>query len=897
MSQTFQGWRTVAAHLETLAQGATIVLNEGQRWSLRKTAARLPENGLVLADEVGMGKTRIASAVANAVIAAGGRVAVLVPPGLGYQWREELRTADVKAPPILRSLWQFLKLWEDATTPTPPWSDERCLVISHAFTNWRLGANSDPWRWSLLPEVYAHWVKATHGEFPQNYRRKQRLSDPWVKRAAQSIVESARRQGSKSRAWSLATELAKNTPWPDALDAKMYQREGELRGWLERSVGLGLGVFDLVVIDEAHKSRGEESGLSRLLERVILQPRESDRRRLALTATPVELGIHQWQQTFARVGLSSTSVQTVTARYSEAVRAVRLTPRNSGAREQFERAARDFQGVLQPYLIRRDKREEDAVVHFQEHTNEGHHAYRRLSEVLVRAEHLSPAWKQSICAAEALSFTASLVDDSTAKRLRLTLGNGHGLSALIDDMHRESGDDTPEDQAEAQALPNVAINPERTKQAERVEWWKRVLVAPFPRAESAEAALYEHPAILAAVESVERVTQAGEKVLVFGRFTRPLRALVDLLNARQLLRILDGGDEFWPQEKVHDAEWSAVQAAHRQLKRNGEIQKKELDKLLGARYRMLETQRESFRDSLLAKLESGLSASEADATLRSLFGAFKTSVENPASERRTLAAIARAMSDYLGNAFSTASESDLVLAFAELVLAASDLEQDSDTALEDGEAAIKWEAIESRVREEYSHAQGGFARLMHGGSLPATRRLLQLAFNRRLAFPRVLVAQSIVGREGLNLHRACRTVLLLHPEWNPGVVEQQIGRVDRLGSLWEGLLRQAIAEAWSQDETPRIEIWPIVFQGTYDESNWRILKERWDELRAQLHGVILTTQGSEADEEMCSLVEEINAAAPNFSPVPGKYDASEALPEVARAVNSLPCELDAAACS
>lgn len=72
MSKVFQGWTSVAAHLDGLAQGATMVLNEGQRWSLRKIAERLPESGLVLADEVGMGKTRIASAVANAVIAAGG---------------------------------------------------------------------------------------------------------------------------------------------------------------------------------------------------------------------------------------------------------------------------------------------------------------------------------------------------------------------------------------------------------------------------------------------------------------------------------------------------------------------------------------------------------------------------------------------------------------------------------------------------------------------------------------------------------------------------------------------------------------------------------------------------------------------------------------------------------
>lgn len=869
MSHMFQGWTSVAAHLGELAQGTAMVLNEGQKLSLRKIAERLPENGLVLADEVGMGKTRIASAVATAVIAAGGRVAVLVPPGLGYQWREELRAGGVSPPQILRSLGQFLAAWEDSANMRP-WFKESCLIVSHAFTNWRLGPNSDPWRWSLLPEVYANWARATQGEFPKNYSRKHRLNDPWVKRAAQSVVETVHGQGPRSRAWSLISELAKDTPWPGALDASKYQRHAELRHWLERAVGLGLGIFDLVIIDEAHKSRGEESGLSRLLEGVVLQPRESNRRRFALTATPVELGIRQWQQTFSRIALSTTSVQAVISRYAEAVQAVRLTPRDRDTRERFVEAARDFQGALAPYLIRRDKREEDAVRSFRRQTGEGHHAYRRLSEVLIKADHLEPAWKQSICAAEALSFTARQVDDSAAKRLRLTLGNGHGISVLVDEWQGDGVDVPAQNQAPSTAPPSVATSMERTKRSERVAWWGRVMAGPFREVEAAEVPLYGHPAILAAVEAIERVVQAGEKVLVFGRFTRPMRALVNLLNARKMLRVLDSRDGYWPQEQVHDAEWHAVQAAHRQLKRSGEIQRAEIDGILKSRYRLLEARREGFRESLLAGLERGFAGGGDDSTLRSLFGAFKAAVASSDSDRRTLSTIARAMSDHLGDAFGNATPTELVEAFSGLALAAGDRDQDEEEPgrLDDDEAASRWEAIEGRVREEYSHAQGGFARLMHGGSLPATRRLLQLAFNRKFAFPHVLVAQSVVGREGLNLHKACRTVLLLHPEWNPGVVEQQIGRVDRLGSLWEEMLHQAIADGKDPLDIPRIEIWPIVFEGTYDETNWRTLKERWDELRAQLHGVILTARENGADEDMCRFIEEINEAAPNFSPVP-----------------------------
>jgi hypothetical protein len=48
-----------------------------------------------------------------------------------------------------------------------------------------------------------------------------------------------------------------------------------------------------------------------------------------------------------------------------------------------------------------------------------------------------------------------------------------------------------------------------------------------------------------------------------------------------------------------------------------------------------------------------------------------------------------------------------------------------------------------------------------------------------------------VGREGLNLHESCRIVVQFHAEWNPAVIEQQIGRVDRKGSRCEQL-----AQAW-----------------------------------------------------------------------------------------------------
>ena len=122
MNHQFQGWDAVASELSKITggnreigrdrDGRPICLRDGQAASVRELAKRLPQNGVIIADEVGMGKTLIAVVVVRAVIAAGGRVAILAPPGLGYQWNDELQNAGVDAPPILRSLRQYLQAWE-----------------------------------------------------------------------------------------------------------------------------------------------------------------------------------------------------------------------------------------------------------------------------------------------------------------------------------------------------------------------------------------------------------------------------------------------------------------------------------------------------------------------------------------------------------------------------------------------------------------------------------------------------------------------------------------------------------------------------------------------------------------------------------------------------------------
>jgi len=525
-------------------------------------------------------------------------------------------------------------------------------------------------------------------------------------------------------------------------------------------------------------------------------------------------------------------------------------------------------------MLRRDKRQEPAVVRFQEISGEGYHAYRREQEIMIDTARLNSEWKHAVCAAEALSFVTRRSDNPAAKRLRLTLGNGHGIAALIDQLHRDDIDD------HKQTNPDSAqgISPQcdsiadlsAAKRLLRADWWQDVMTQPFVNSGSA---LYEHPAILAAVEEIERVCRTEEKVLVFGRFTRPLRALEKLLNAREMLRCVDCNRP-WPQAKVHENDdWGALLAAHRQLKRQGNLDRELLNKTLDKQYKALENQRRNIREKLVSFIEEGFKTKQPDKRVRSLFDAFKkTTTESSEqvqnSDDQPLAVVAKALHELIGTNVESVTPTDFAQAFIDLVSASSDRDEgdtDGDGLLDEAEASDLWADLRIRLLEEYNRPEGGYARIMYGETKPATRRFLQLAFNRKHGHPKVLVAQSLVGREGLNLHKACRTVVLLHPEWNPGVVEQQIGRVDRIGSLWEEKLNQ-IVDQQNTGQLPRIEIRPVVFQGTYDEKNWRVLRDRWDDLRAQLHGVVISSRIAEKCSNAKDLLAELNCMAPIFFP-------------------------------
>lgn len=872
-------WDKVSRELEEAVQDTTNKrLNEGQRASLHAIAERLPRHGVIIADEVGMGKTRIAVEVANRVKKAGGRIAILVPPGLGYQWETELRDGGISdVRPLLRSLWSYFAAWQaEKKAEQQPWFDEGLVMLSHAFANWRLGEKSQPWRWALLPELYALWRKEREGRLPRHYRHNSKLGDLWVKNAGQSIIENIQKMPSHPGKYFL-NEL--KYPWSSSLKGD-YNRGSEQRKQLEKSIGLGLGVFDLLIVDEAHKSRGDDSSLSRLLDNLTW--RSPDARVICMTATPVELDSSQWLHSLERIGVDSTvlhSTKSSIDNYTSAAGNLRKLWRSSEeVRKQYGEHARQFQKALSPYVLRRDKRDDDTVKIFKEKSELSLNEYRREEVITVEPDKLSPEWQQAICAAESLSFATRMTPDSGAKRLRLTLGSGHGIASILDQAKMDEQDDSKQleydHQQEDDQKKETGVSSEATqdKRQERIRWWKAVMAQAF----SDENALYDHPAILATVSIIEEITQSDEKVLVFGRYTKPLRALTEILNARAMLRALENGMP-WPQSRISNQESDgklpmSVHAAFYQLRNNPDVKEPVLDELnekLEAQYKDFSNRQEQFRRSLIKNLEAGFKEfgvpeDDKDMDHAALRGLIATGDDSQTT------VVARALSELCVS--DKRSPYDIASAFRDLVKAARDRDDpdadaDGDGDIDEKEAKNYWKMLFERMKEEYSVPRGGFARLMYGGTAQSTRRMLQLAFNRTHSFPKVLVAQSMVGREGLNLHEACRTVVMLHPEWNPGVVEQQIGRVDRVGSYWSKLLDKALNDGKKGDELPRIEVRPVVFKGTYDEHNWKVLRKRWDDLRSQLHGIVIPNSRIEKnDTEGQEILDKIARQTPDFSP-------------------------------
>ena len=845
-------WVKAADFLDHLSSHQTDDLDAGQRASVAELALRIRsgKRAALLADEVGMGKTRIAVALITAVRHAGGRAAIVLPAGLGVQWQKELKLfqPDDQTLLPLRSYDGFIAGFlteEDAEgtekrkrkhadwlkdrrqqreLPKKEWATEEVLMISHTFAAMRFpNAGDGPaggWRRELLPNV-VRLLAGRRRNFMRDSFHRGEVSHVYASRRAASTIADTIIEHNLQDDPDLVGDLAGDYKW---LGADEYKHK------ILRLIGYGLGQFDLIVVDEAHKARGADSSLSRILGPVSWEG--NDPFRLGMTATPVELDAGQWIDTLGRIsgrddGHDVTALGDLAAwisGYVDTVKRIRVEELDEPLTDGFVTAATRFQKALRPYVLRRDKRHDPEISAFQE----GHGDYRVVQDLKVSpgTEGFTRDWLRRFCAAEALSILPQ--NDPRVKRARLSVAQGYGFGFAPD-----------ADLAKHQPVKNEFEGPQ--------SFWLDAFCG-------ATADIYTHPAILAAARLIESYAERNEKVLVFGRFIAPMNALTRMLDAREMLRRLRDG-QHWPAAKVRDESEPAVLAAMNDPNlcvTAGGITA--VNQILAERYKKWS----SARRTELARLHREIDALAPQDDIAALLVSFLRQDDDGEELQGEIGPLLEALGDRRERADAPWTGVEILDLFRGLL---ADLSTDEEQENDD--------TLRSRLvvyLQDYSGREGNFARMMSGATLPQTRRLLQSAFNRASSWPMVLLAQSRVGREGLNLHEACRTVVILHAEWNPGIVEQQIGRVDRKGSCWLHDLK-----SWQENavgEPQRIRIHPVVVSGTYDDHNWQVLKARWMELRAQLHGDVLPKQAkpSEALPEVEVLRQRIVAATPNFAP-------------------------------
>lgn len=661
---------------------------------------------------------------------------------------------------------------------------------------------------------------------------------------------------------------------------ELFKKNGDGRALLMNMVGKLIGSVDLLVMDEAHKSR-EDGDLpitrfGRLVDDILVS--SSRARRIGMTATPVELNADQWSTLLRRIhGRSgcpgAKQVQEAISRFAALHAKVVRHPDQINDVEDLLVAARAFSRALSPMVTRRRRMHQEEWHRLLPPglINAGAHPHRTYALRHIEINGLDDSWRKMVLALESQGVAAKGVSHYGLACRQSDIRYAQGLKCEFD-LEEDEGHKID-------------------RKMQRTVFWHKLQRDLSDRINGSGGNwLWNHPRILQSADRIEELCQfkdgrPQDKVLVFGRFTEPLHALRDVLNARHLLRIIDTGTlAFPPTLGESGARLLHVVWAERAMR--GAF----VGKLAGIRpthadlwsmVRDLRRSYEAARDRL-AKIISvehkslwrGLPGDNAIANM------FK-------AEQRDLFTVLRAeVFDkmlYAGRDMKDMSAADyrawLSQAWKEHCHCMLHGQDDDiplgDQADEDARLDARADNLDPEIISKYfklgktgeSDARSQFCRVLEGSVEQTTRRAIQSGFIDKVRGPHVLVAQSIVGREGLNLHKACRKVFLLHPEWNPGIMEQQIGRVDRIESLWTYKAKDWIDSRDGDLLTegfPKIEIESAVFKGTYDQYQYQILIARRKSLNAQLFGELL-------DEETLARIpseyhSKVADAAPDWSP-------------------------------
>lgn len=156
-------------------------------------------------------------------------------------------------------------------------------------------------------------------------------------------------------------------------------------------------------------------------------------------------------------------------------------------------------------------------------------------------------------------------------------------------------------------------------------------------------------------------------------------------------------------------------------------------------------------------------------------------------------------------------------------------------SLDDADSARHSLYEASRIKEQR------YVALVDGTTEQDTRKRVFVGFNSPL-LPEILIC-TMVGQEGIDLHRQCRHVIHYDLAWNPAVLEQRTGRVDRIGS------KTFRERALSSSAGTCLEVGVPFLAGTYDERMYEELRVRAQTFEVLTGGDMSADNAEGTDEE------------------------------------------------
>lgn len=841
--------------------------------------------GLVLADEVGMGKTFVALSVAvSALWDDRGRrpVVVMTPASVQEKWSKDFevfrdlcirdaahrnfrhaQARDAVAffrllddPPSRRARIIFLTHGAFHRTLQDPWvklailkfgmhhaklGARRESIIRHAASILRVkGTYSDPELFrKLLASDFARWrdIIASHGEDPQD--------DP----VPDALVRALHREE-----YDFSTLREHLLCVPLRSSANLERRLADVRRALNAAfqevwrLALVAARFrsPLLILDEAHHVKNPGTQLASLF--VDAEAAEDARllagalkggfeRMLFLTATPFQLGHGELLNVISRFrgidwrSMPKTATEeqflaeqtALAAALDEAQRAateldwnwgkLRASDLRDGA--ETERALEAWWDDARRRPAEYPERVQQVVRAFERARTALHRAGEQLRPWVVR--HLRPR-TLGPSLPRRLRFPGNGIHTTrTEESLGLPISDGALLpfllaaraQAIVGRLARAQRDRRVyratfaeglassyetflETRAQRADAADETAGPAELPRDPRLEHYLERLRGALP----SESAFAEHPKIAAVVQRVCDLWERGEKTVVFCHYRVTGRALVKhlsqaldarlwaLANHRLQVPVADLRElaRLW-----HDGfeEGRPLERALREV----------MDTILSQAPTATDTERRTVIDIVCRFMRT-----------ESFLGRFvDLTAENRADALRA------ALNDNGAHEDSLRARLETFVAFLFGRLTSDERSEyfDALTRIHPG----------PRFEAPTAHEHGGAmlvpnVRLANGAIDRDVRRRLLLGFNTPF-LPEVLVASSVMA-EGVDLHLNCRHMIHHDLDWNPSVLEQRTGRVDRIGAKAERVRRS-------------IEVFLPYLGGTQDEKMYRVVmdRERW----------------------------------------------------------------------